>query len=266
MSERSIASTRETDAESQRQRRRSLPHSEAALLPPCPSRPARAGSSCASSPVSDCRDLRASITSMMEFKPNELPCSARTAPSPRVELPAYGLDAELRAQAAAKQNPAVELEATQWVQTLTGAPVVGNFFGALRTGQVLCNLVNFIQPNTVAKINCSGSPFKERENITNFLKACRSLGVQEYALFSTDDLYDGINMASVAKCLHALGGAVQRSVPEFRGPHLGVQDTSKAKKDPKREQRVASQTGGFSGCMERSHIDLTSGQIVRGGA
>jgi len=176
----------------------------------------------------------------------------------------YGLDAELKAKALSKYDVDIETEAARWIEALTGVAVADDFYGALRTGQVLCQLVNAIKPGTIGKINCTGGPFKERENISSFLKACRSLGVQEYALFSTDDLYEGNSMQSVAKCIHALGGALRRSVPDFQGPHLGIADTSKAKRDRKRSLGVASQTGGFHGAMERSHLDLTSGQIVRG--
>lgn len=182
------------------------------------------------------------------------------------ELPCYGLDAELKAKAAAKYDPIAEEEAAKWVQAVTGEDVVSDFFDALRTGQVLCQLVNCISPGVVPKINAAGMPFKERENISNFLKACRVLGVQEYALFSTDDLYDQKNLMSVVKCLFALGGSVQRTTPDFKGPHLGVADTSNARRDQKRSLGQASQTAGFHGPMERSHIDVVSNQIVRGGS
>jgi hypothetical protein len=172
---------------------------------------------------------------------------------------------ELQAKAAAKYDTSDEYEAAHWIEEITGTRVVGNFFGALRSGKVLCEVVNKIRPGVVTKVNLPGAPFKERENICNFLKACRSLGVKEYALFSTDDLYEEHNMLSVVRCVLALGGAVQRTVPEFAGPHLGIADTSNYKKDLKRELLPATQTGGLHGAMERSHIDVVSGQIVRGG-
>jgi len=179
--------------------------------------------------------------------------------------PSYGLDVELKAKAQAKYDPGIVYEAAKWIQDITGAPVVGDFFGQLRTGEVLCQLLNAIRPNMVKKINVAGRPFKERENINQFLKTCRALGVQEYALFCTDDLYEEKNLFSVARCIHALGGALQRSVPEFQGPHLGVADTSNAKRDQRRDLGPATQTGGLQVAMERSHIDITSNQIVRGG-
>lgn len=184
----------------------------------------------------------------------------------RERLPKYGLDAELEAKAQAKYDNDLEEDAALWVQDITGIQVTGDFFGMLKTGEVLCQLVNVIRPGSVAKVNASGMPFRERENISNFLKACRSLGVQEYALFSTDDLYDENNLMSVVKCLHALGGTVQRTVPEFSGPHLGVADTSNAKKDSKREIKPVTQTGGIHCALGRVHVDKTTHhQIVRGG-
>eukprot|EP00930_Biecheleria_cincta_P048714 TRINITY_DN33991_c0_g1_i1.p1 TRINITY_DN33991_c0_g1~~TRINITY_DN33991_c0_g1_i1.p1 ORF type:complete len:883 (+),score=207.14 TRINITY_DN33991_c0_g1_i1:23-2671(+) len=179
------------------------------------------------------------------------------------DLPYYGLDAELRAKATAKYDAQAEGDAAQWVEAVTGHEVAGNFFGALRSGEVLCQLVNCIRPNTILKINPSGMPFKERENICNFLKACRTLGVQEYAVFSTDDLYDEKNLTSVVSCIFSLGGAVQRSVPEFRGPHFGVVDTSNTKRDRGRDLGPATQTGGLHGRMERSHLDVISTAIVK---
>lgn len=177
--------------------------------------------------------------------------------------PVYGLDAELKAKREANYDTNAEDEAANWVQAITGVQVVGEFGEALRTGQVLCQLLNCIKPGTIAKINKAGMPFKERENISKFLKACRSWGVHEYALFSTDDLYDEKNLLSVVKCIYQLGGVVQRAVPEFQGPRLGVADTSNAKRDQKRAMENASQTGGLHAAMARSHLDVLSTGNVR---
>lgn len=151
-----------------------------------------------------------------------------------------------------------EEQAARWIQTITGSKVVGHFASSLRTGQVLCELLNRIKLGTVANINPAGTPFKERENISSFIKGCRALGVQEYALFCTDDLYEEKNVSSVVKCIHALGGAVQRSLPGFKGPHLGVADTSSFQRDVRRGgSREASWTSGLSTAMERTEIDVS---------
>ncbi|CAJ1373396.1 unnamed protein product [Effrenium voratum] len=191
-----------------------------------------------------------------------------TAPSPRPQredLPCYGLDAELKAKAAAKYSPEAEQSAAHWVQAVTGHPVLGDFAGALRSGAILCDLVNCIRPGSIPKVNPPGMPFKERENISNFLRACRNFGVQEYALFSTDDLYEEKNLTSVVNCIYALGGAVQRYVPDFTGPSFGVIDTSNTKREQKRDLGPVSQTGGLRGPLERSHLDMVSNSNVRVG-
>jgi len=187
----------------------------------------------------------------------------RSSWRPSDVLPSYGLDAELKAKAEEKYNSTAEDEVAQWVEEITGVQVMGDFGEALRTGQVLCQLVNTIKPGTIKKINAPGRPFKERENITMFIKTCRDWGVHEYALFSTDDLYDEKNLASVVKCIYQLGGVLRRAVPDFLGPHLGVADCSNAKRDTKRDLAPASQTEGFRNAMGRSHIDILSTGNVR---
>jgi hypothetical protein len=189
--------------------------------------------------------------------------ATRSSWQPSELLPLYGLDAELKAKAEAKYDLSAEDEAGQWVEEITGVKVVGEFGESLRTGQVLCQLINNIKPGTIRKINEPGRPFKERENITMFIKACRDWGVHEYALFSTDDLYDEKNLSSVVKCIHQLGGVLRRAVPEFQGPHLGVADCSNAKRDAKRDLAPASQTEGFRNAMGRAHIDILSTGNVR---
>eukprot|EP00931_Biecheleriopsis_adriatica_P004034 TRINITY_DN105768_c0_g1_i1.p1 TRINITY_DN105768_c0_g1~~TRINITY_DN105768_c0_g1_i1.p1 ORF type:complete len:870 (+),score=238.62 TRINITY_DN105768_c0_g1_i1:74-2683(+) len=258
---------RNSDAASaqQAQGRRTLPpHMPAEACPPAAPRqnPTARGADLRSAEIRSGGPARA--VSLGQRRPSR----PSPAPSPRPErevVPIYGLDAELKAKAAAKYDTNAEEDAAQWVEAVTGHKVIGNFAGALRSGGVLCDLVNCIRPGTIPKVNPPGMPFKERENIGNFLKVCRAWGVQEFSLFSTDDLYDEKNMMSVVNCIFAFGGAVQRTVREFPGPHFGVADTSNAKRDMKRDLGLATQTGGLHGPLERSHVDVTSNQIVRGG-
>jgi hypothetical protein len=209
--------------------------------------------------------LQTSLPEELDDQPalNSAPRSSWRPRNAQDELPIYGLDAELKAKAEAKYDNGAEYQAAKWVQDITGVQVVGEFGEALRTGQVLCQLLNCIRPGTIAKINTPGMPFKERENISKFLKVCRAWGVHEYALFSTDDLYDEKNLMSVVKCIYQLGGVLKRSVPDFDGPTLGVADTSNAKRDQKRDIGPASQTGGLNIAMDRSHVDVVSTGNVR---
>ena len=138
----------------------------------------------------------------------------------------YGLDAELARKAAEKYDVNAEREAQQWIEAVTGIRFASTFAASLKNGQLLCQLLNHIKPGTIARIETSNMPFKQMENISNFLRACRTLGVREYELFETVDLYEEKDIGLVVRAIHALGRAVQNSVPSFRGPHLGVKETA----------------------------------------
>ena len=63
------------------------------------------------------------------------------------------------------------------------------------------------------------APFKQRENIEMFLKACESYGLVPQDLFQVNDLYEQKNLYMVVDNLHALGGLAQRQ--GFSGPVIG---------------------------------------------
>jgi hypothetical protein len=92
---------------------------------------------------------------------------------------------------------------------------------SLKDGVLLCKLVNNIKPGTIPHINESPSAFKQMENISRFLRACRDLGVAEHSLFETVDLFECKDLGLVVSCIYQLGVAVQTTVPSFGGPHLG---------------------------------------------
>jgi hypothetical protein len=158
--------------------------------------------------------------------------------------------------------------AAQWIQEVTGTSLIAegtassimdSLYQTLRTGEVLCEMINCICPGTIAKIQRQGTAFRERENIVSFLRASREMGVQEYALFSIDDLYEQRNMFSVVRCIHALGGAVQRTIPDFHGPHLGVQDEANCGVRRSADTpRPASSSGYYGGMTPRTNIHIYS--------
>jgi hypothetical protein len=59
-----------------------------------------------------------------------------------------------------------------WIRDVTGEALSEPLDDALRSGVVLCNLVNALRPGTVQKVSHSKMPFPMRENI----KACRAFG------------------------------------------------------------------------------------------
>lgn len=58
------------------------------------------------------------------------------------------------------------------------------------------------------KFNTMKVPFKQMENINNFLSACEKYGVAKTDLFQTVDLYEKQNLWQVVLCIFALGRKV----------------------------------------------------------
>ncbi|KAJ1490211.1 calponin homology domain-containing protein, partial [Baffinella frigidus] len=85
-----------------------------------------------------------------------------------------------------------------WIKDVSGEDVdPADLQGSLRTGTILCELVNKISPKAVRKINTSAMPFAQRENIQNFCDAVARLGVKDINCFAADDLFEGKNLKQV---------------------------------------------------------------------
>ena len=54
----------------------------------------------------------------------------------------------------------------------TAAQRTTAFLQGLKSGTTLCHLANAMQPGVVPKITTMNQPFKQRENVSFFLKAC----------------------------------------------------------------------------------------------
>merc|ERR1712217_410235 len=146
---------------------------------------------------------------------------------------------------------AMEKKVVEWIEIVTGEKKGDQDFGDwLKDGQVLCHLVNGIQPGAVKKVNTSALPFKQMENITYYTDWARTLGVPESAMFATPDLYEAKNLGSVVNCIYTLGGAIQVSCPDFKGPTLGVAINTESK-DKKRSSGICTdQSAGYSATLE----------------
>jgi len=95
-----------------------------------------------------------------------------------------------------------------------------DFAHALKDGSALCCLMNTLQPGIIKKVNKMNAPFKQRENIEFFVKACEIYGLRSQDLFQVNDLYEAKNVYMVVDCMYALGGMAQKK--GFTGPKLGV--------------------------------------------
>jgi len=154
------------------------------------------------------------------------------------------LDRDVKNKIAAKYDPAKEAEVQFWIEDILGEPFQEGFQESLKTGVRLCELLNRIAPGSVRKINTKEMPFSHRENISNYLEACKNKGMNLVDLFDTQDLYDAKNMVSVINHFYSLSGyAVGWG---FEGPVLAAREIKTADKRAA-AAKPASNKGGFSG-------------------
>ena len=73
-----------------------------------------------------------------------------------------------------------EDEARAWIEAVTELqkPDDESFEAWLRSGVVLCTLLNALKPNSIKKISTSTMPFKQMEQISLFLRGIRLCGNQ----------------------------------------------------------------------------------------
>ncbi|CAB3368225.1 Hypothetical predicted protein [Cloeon dipterum] len=153
------------------------------------------------------------------------------------------LERQVRLKLAGKRDAEQEKEAMEWIESVLGEKLFNrgeSYEDVLRDGQVLCRLMNKIQPGSVAKINKSGGQFKMMENINLFQQALKSYGVADLDVFQTVDLYEKKDIAQVTTTLFALGRTTYRH-PEWQGPYLGPRPAEENKRDFSEEQLRAGE-------------------------
>jgi len=113
-------------------------------------------------------------------------------------------------------------EGQRWIEEVTGEQFKDpdNFQISTMDGILLCKLVNRIKPGIVPTINRQNTAFANRENIAQFIAACKRLGLKETQCFTTNSLYEGTRLRDVAITLYWLGRAARAL--GFRGPQLRI--------------------------------------------
>jgi len=133
------------------------------------------------------------------------------------------LDRDVAKKIASKYDPEKEAEVCGWISKVTGASFSDGLQETLKSGVVICNLLNKIKPGAVTSINTKSMPFAHRENISKYIDACKALGMNKADLFDTQDLYDGKNIVSVITHFYALSGFSKTL--GFTGPFCGLGGT-----------------------------------------
>jgi hypothetical protein len=146
-----------------------------------------------------------------------------------------GVPRRAAAKIDAKFDPKMESEARAWIAAVLGESLGdGSMHDVLQNGIALCNVVRKIQPDILPPPSKASMPFKQMENIGNYLSACTNLGMSAHDSFQTVDLFEGKNMVAVATQIHRLGSiAASRG---FDGPSLGVKTANKNVREFTEEQ------------------------------
>ena len=74
------------------------------------------------------------------------------------------LEEDLLTKAQLKYNPTLERQARRWIEDVLHEPLPtsATLAAALKTGVILCRVVNTIKPNIVPKINERNQPYSHR--------------------------------------------------------------------------------------------------------
>ncbi|GBG25087.1 Calponin-1 [Hondaea fermentalgiana] len=180
----------------------------------------------------------------------------------------FGLDKELADHEASKREPELEAKVRDYVEQLSGKSFESDdMLESLKDGVLLCLMINHVKPGAVRKINESKMPFKMMENISNFLRACRSeLSMTEADLFTVPDLYDRVSIVNVTSGIVAFSRAADRN--GFKGPSIAPKEARKGlvkrwSLSKARFSGVSRLNMGSAGIMDRSALD-TSRNITFG--
>lgn len=159
----------------------------------------------------------------------------------------YGLDAELylKQQAKRELNREWEVKLADWIEVTVGEPLIDklDLWVSLKSGVVLCKLVNKIKPGTIPAFNQAKlMPLLEMDNIQIYLKALWQLGVNSRDLFVTPDLYKKKGMSAVFQSIYALNLLARRI--GYRGPLMQDEVSKAAETEQKRAKTFAAVEAG----------------------
>ena len=152
-----------------------------------------------------------------------------------------------------RYNEALEAELRGWMAEQGVSAEGGDFMAALKSGILLCELANALQPGVVtAKISAAAMPFKQMENIGHFLAAAETLGVQASDRFQTVDLYESKQPAQVLLCLQVLKRVTTTpAAPGKKGPPPSSVKASKCGHPPSTAPGTAAVASGAKPVISR---------------
>jgi len=138
----------------------------------------------------------------------------------------------------------------QWVNSLSGSNISGLEEG-LKSGEVLCALVNKIKPNTITGISKYNAAHAQMQNIDKFLTVAGKLGVSDEDKFKAEDLYYGNNIPKVILTLVSFQQLAASKYGAGAGSLSGydlnsLRSTARSsQKEGGKQRQAAAQPGAF---------------------
>jgi len=140
------------------------------------------------------------------------------------QLAVASLQADIDTKEQFKYSTELEAIAQQWITDCLGDVFDSSksFAENLKSGYILCSLMNKIKPGSIQKIHTTNVAYLQMENISHYLESCSAIGMRDTELFSTPDLFDAKKMTVVLNHIIALAKLMKKR--KWSGPIIG--DTS----------------------------------------
>ncbi|KAJ1509295.1 Calponin-3 [Coelomomyces lativittatus] len=156
------------------------------------------------------------------------------------------------------QENTVEM-AKDWLEKVIGEPIPALDQPTLKDGEILIKLINKLI-STPIKFQKSNLPFKQMENINNFLKEAAKLGCPQFELFQTIDLFENKNFNQVLLTIFSISRQAQKlglNVPSL-GPKLAEKrNVQFSEEQLNAGKNIPSQhTSGYTGGANQSGMSI----------
>jgi len=161
-------------------------------------------------------------------------------------------------------NIQLQADAQAWIEAILKQRFDANisFADNLKSGVILCELINTINPGTVPKIYEGQMKFKQIENISLFLRGCQAMGMPKSDCFNpSKDLIEEKNIGMVLACIEGLGGLCQAHnipVPPFGKMKYATANKREWSEEQLKAQKAADRgtiiSQGSYGTMERQAV------------
>lgn len=149
-------------------------------------------------------------------KPAAAAAEAKPQVESRVSKPVPKVTAVPNSQGS---NAEKEAAARKWVLAVLAEEGKMDLQGLLKSGVRLCKLWNALNPSAASVLfSVDNRSFVHKDNISNYLAACRSMGFKKSDCFSPDDLYEDKDMPAVVHNLLVLEAHMRAS--GYKGPRI----------------------------------------------